>query len=549
MKKVITILSFLAIGSIQMNAQTGINTSNPGSTLDVNGSLAAQYRSVTATTYAMNQTDFHISYNGTGNAAFTLPAAISGVGNFKGRLYTIKNNTAFTVTVSPAASETIGGSTSVSLTPNQSVQIINTGLTGAATTWEVIAQNTVSGTGIGCLPDYMFATLGTRQQTAININPRIRFNVPKSSAGITVDNNGVFSLKAGKTYELEANLFATDFFNNTTYLQAAWKNAGTGAVLPETTIAEMYSVGYTTTNNAEMPVSKAVITPTADMTVALDITTSNAYAYINNNQSYAMIRQLNSCGGGGGNTTIVNNSVTASNGLNATANDVKLGGTLSQATNIANAGNNLTITGTGNVGVGTSTPRIKLEVYGILGVQTGPFPNTINMAAFGWDAIQPGVGFNEYVNYRGTGDGGHRFYSLPNTGTPVLANSLSYLDINGSWHAAAYAVSSDSRLKRNIKPLENGLDIISRLQPVSYEKRLNLSSQDYNTKEIGFLAQELRKVLPDAVKEDTTDPDKLLSVNYDSLIGVLTKAFQELNAKVEKLEAENTEFKNLLKEK
>ncbi|MEY8758921.1 hypothetical protein [Chryseobacterium tongliaoense] len=119
----------------------GINTPNPGSSLDINGSLAAKYTPVSTTPYALSETDFHVSYNGASNAVFNLPAAISGAGNFKGRMYTIKNNTGFIITVNPAGSETINGNTSVSVPANQSVQLINTGLTGTANTWEVMAAN------------------------------------------------------------------------------------------------------------------------------------------------------------------------------------------------------------------------------------------------------------------------------------------------------------------------------------------------------------------------------------------------------------------------
>jgi hypothetical protein len=55
-------------------------------------------------------------------------------------------------------------------------------------------------------------------------------------------------------------------------------------------------------------------------------------------------------------------STTASNGLTEVGNDVQLGGTLSAATTIANGGNNLNVTGTGNVGIGTSAPTEKLHV-------------------------------------------------------------------------------------------------------------------------------------------------------------------------------------------
>jgi len=60
-------------------------------------------------------------------------------------------------------------------------------------------------------------------------------------------------------------------------------------------------------------------------------------------------------------------STTASNGLTLSGTAVQLGGTLSQATTIANGGNNLSITGTGNLGVGTSSPAVRLHVAGTSG--------------------------------------------------------------------------------------------------------------------------------------------------------------------------------------
>ena len=60
-------------------------------------------------------------------------------------------------------------------------------------------------------------------------------------------------------------------------------------------------------------------------------------------------------------------AVTASNGLNSSGGatpDIKLGGTLSAATAIAQAGYNLSFTGSGSVGIGTSSPSQKLDVAG-----------------------------------------------------------------------------------------------------------------------------------------------------------------------------------------
>ncbi|WP_261511930.1 hypothetical protein [Chryseobacterium paludis] len=136
-----TIGLFISTVTFAQTGNVGINTVTPGSTIDINGSVAASYRAVSATSYNLTATDFHVSYNGTANAVFSLPPAINGVGNFKGRIYTIKNNTNFTITVNSAAPETINGNTNVSVPANQSVQLINTGLTGATSTWEATTAN------------------------------------------------------------------------------------------------------------------------------------------------------------------------------------------------------------------------------------------------------------------------------------------------------------------------------------------------------------------------------------------------------------------------
>ena len=86
-----------------------------------------------------------------------------------------------------------------------------------------------------------------------------------------------------------------------------------------------------------------------------------------------------------------------------------------------------------------------------------------------------------------------------------------------------------------MKPLNNSLEQVLKLNPVSYEKKQNIIASDYTTKENGFIEQELIKIFPDLVKEGT-DKDKLLSVNYTSLIPVLTKAIQEQQKQIERLE-------------
>jgi hypothetical protein len=94
------------------------------------------------------------------------------------------------------------------------------------------------------------------------------------------------------------------------------------------------------------------------------------------------------------------------------------------------------------------------------------------------------------------------------------------------WTSIPNTVPSDIRLKKEIKPIETSLSQLLKLSPVSYVKKSSLASTNYNIKENGFIAQELQKLFPELVVEGN-DKDKLLSVNYISLIPILTKSIQE----------------------
>ena len=100
---------------------------------------------------------------------------------------------------------------------------------------------------------------------------------------------------------------------------------------------------------------------------------------------------------------------------------------------------------------------------------------------------------------------------------------------------------SDARAKTNIRSLApaSGLDIISRLRPVTYnfiESERDAHSPRPDVDQIGLLAQEVRTVLPSIVLED--EEGRLL-VNYTALIPVLIEAIQTLQGEVEELRRQN----------
>ncbi|MCF2491454.1 tail fiber domain-containing protein [Dyadobacter sp. CY347] len=106
------------------------------------------------------------------------------------------------------------------------------------------------------------------------------------------------------------------------------------------------------------------------------------------------------------------------------------------------------------------------------------------------------------------------------------------INASGKVRSAGIALTSDARLKRNVQMLDNGLKIVSKLKPVSYEKKEAINNSEYNKKEIGFIAQEVQKILPQLVTEGK-DADKTLALDYNSLIPVLTRAIQEQQQLIE----------------
>lgn len=86
---------------------------------------------------------------------------------------------------------------------------------------------------------------------------------------------------------------------------------------------------------------------------------------------------------------------------------------------------------------------------------------------------------------------------------------------------------SDRRKKENIKDLENGLAVVERLAPVTFDYI------DGPKDKVGFIAQELKELMPNSVVEDG---DGYLSVALMDVIPVLVKAVQELTDRVKELE-------------
>ena len=100
---------------------------------------------------------------------------------------------------------------------------------------------------------------------------------------------------------------------------------------------------------------------------------------------------------------------------------------------------------------------------------------------------------------------------------------------------------SDARDKTDVQELPEGLDFISKLNPVKFQWQTRDGNGKDGTYEAGFIAQDLQSAQQDADADYLglvmdANPDRL-EASYGKLVPMLVKAIQELKSEVEQLKA------------
>jgi hypothetical protein len=109
-----------------------------------------------------------------------------------------------------------------------------------------------------------------------------------------------------------------------------------------------------------------------------------------------------------------------------------------------------------------------------------------------------------------------------------LYNSGSVGTISTNGTTTSYNITSDYRLKQDLKPIK-GLEIVNKINVYDYEWKSDKSRMD------GVLAHELAEILPYAVS-GVKDGEQMQSVDYSKIVPVMVQAIKELKAKIETLE-------------
>ena len=196
---------------------------------------------------------------------------------------------------------------------------------------------------------------------------------------------------------------------------------------------------------------------------------------------------------------------------------------------------------TGNMGVGTAfNSSTKIYSY----YQNAALEDNPRYGVYSYLDI-PGDGsrFGVYGNVEaGTG---HR-YGVFGRANSLGADHWGVYSSGHLGHTGDIVKVSDGRLKKSILNLESGLDQVLKLKPRKYKFRNDIDGLLLpENSEMGFVAQELEKVLPELVhtySHDLADMPgessrliEVKGVNYIGLIPLLTKAIQEQQDQIDLL--------------
>lgn len=134
---------------------------------------------------------------------------------------------------------------------------------------------------------------------------------------------------------------------------------------------------------------------------------------------------------------------------------------------------------------------------------------------------------------------------------------------SGDVFAVGSYYGSDAKLKENIRPLENSLDVINKLHPKTYTFKQGEEFLGLNFREgtqYGLIAQDLEQVLPQLVKTSVNPEMKdkegkqlskkfdFKAVDYVSLIPILIAGVQEQQAQIQAKDKALAEVKQQLEE-
>ena len=212
---------------------------------------------------------------------------------------------------------------------------------------------------------------------------------------------------------------------------------------------------------------------------------------------------------------------------------------------------------------GTLTANVNILLPAVGGMwivdneTTGSFTITVKTVAGGSTGVAVSQGVRSFITANGTNvyfaDDRVTPYTAPQdlstTSSTVQFNSIGIGtaasgttgEIRATGNITAYY--SDKRLKKDIEPIDNALEMLAGIRGVRYVQNEVAAAMGYNDPavQVGVIAQEVQAVLPEAVTAAPFDigmdgksmsGEDYLTVRYDRIIPLLIQAVKELSDEV-----------------
>jgi hypothetical protein len=229
----------------------------------------------------------------------------------------------------------------------------------------------------------------------------------------------------------------------------------------------------------------------------------------------------------------------------------------------------VTISGSGKVGIGTTTPSEALTVVAAVGtpiaIITPSATNGIAGISFSNYSADPATNRKGAIIFERNGaDGSIRgrmhlcLDAASGAGNAEVADAVMTLsssgnvgigtvtpayklDVVGTGRFTSIIETSERELKEDITSQTSQLDNIMKLNPIDFSWR------DNNKKSKGFIADEVEKVYPELVAKD--EEGKASGIEYSKMVSVLTQGIKELNEIVSKQQETIEELRKKIEDK
>ena len=224
----------------------------------------------------------------------------------------------------------------------------------------------------------------------------------------------------------------------------------------------------------------------------------------------------------GGGAVSLGSSVTLTNaGVTSLTTNTGLSSNVSAtgAVTVTNAGVTSNVAGTG-IGVSAATGAVTITNNGV----------TSNVAGTGV-SVSAATGAVTISIGQAVATTSNPLFNALLVGTGVAPTTTGL--IRATNDVIAY-YGSDERLKENITPIENSLDILKQINGYYFDWKEMPGIHENEGHDIGVVAQEIGAVLPEIV---TTRENGYMAVKYEKLVALLIQTNKELLNRVEALEA------------